>query len=81
MSDREQSAPPGRRDPYLTIDEFAALSTDAQIAVWQAHARGAVESVPATGSRSCPHRYRRDQVRKVLAELRRESGKSEARDA
>lgn len=58
------------RDEYLTIEEFAALPPAAQIAVWAAHTARRVEAVPASAkSPNGAHRYRRDQVRKVLAEL------------
>ena len=57
---------PDDRD-YLTVAEFAALPSAAQITVWQAHAKRQVESVPVNASSvGSTHRYRRDQVSELL---------------
>jgi hypothetical protein len=56
---------PDDRD-YLTVEESAALPSAAQITVWQANAKGQVESVPVRPGSSCAHRYRRDQVSELL---------------
>ena len=47
---------------YMTVEQFAALPSGAQIAVWQAHAAGRVEAVPEGGI----YRYRRAQVLALL---------------
>jgi hypothetical protein len=49
---------------FMTVAQFAELPSDAQIAVWQAHAAGRVEAVPEGGI----YRYRRDQVLALLGE-------------
>lgn len=53
-------------DPeWLTVAEFAELDSDAQHAVWKAHAEKRVAAVSLNGLR----RYRRRDVEAVLAEL------------
>lgn len=51
---------------YLTADEFAALPTDAQIAVWTAQAQGRVRSV-VSGSGGIS-RYSRADVAALLGQ-------------
>lgn len=50
---------------YMTVAEFAALPSDAQIAVWQAHAGRRVDAVPE----GQVLRYRRAQVLALTAGL------------
>lgn len=48
----------------MTVAEFAALPSDAQIAVWQAHAEKRIDAVPV----GQVLQYRRDQVLALLQE-------------
>lgn len=55
---------------YLTSAEFVALPSHAQHAIWAAARGGLVDAVPVSpGSLSGPHRYNREQARRVLREL------------
>lgn len=53
-------------DEYMTVEEFAALSSDVHHAVWKAHAEHRIDAVPArpyvSGS-VC--RYNREQVLEI----------------
>jgi hypothetical protein len=54
---------------YMTVDEFAGLPSDAQIAVWQAHARNLIDTVPVQPSRTGGTlRYHRAQALAVIGE-------------
>lgn len=56
-------------DEYMTVWEFADLPSDAQITVWQAHARNLVDTVPVQPSkRGSTLRYHRAQVLALLGE-------------
>jgi hypothetical protein len=50
---------------YMTVAEFAALPSDAQIAVWQAHAEKRLDAIPECNVK----RYHRAQVLALLGEL------------
>lgn len=66
---RDALAPPPDPGEYMTPDEFAALGSDAQIAVWQAHARNLVDTVPVQPlKRGSTLRYHRAQVLALLGE-------------
>lgn len=52
---------------YLTVREFAGLSSNDQHAVWRARSEGRVDTILASaGSASGPLRYHREQVRALL---------------
>jgi hypothetical protein len=62
-------------DDYLTVREFAALSSDAQQAVWRANAEGRVAWIPASDSSpKGMRRYRRTHVSWLLRELEESRG-------
>lgn len=50
---------------YMTPDEFAVLGSDAQHAVWRAHAEGRVDATPRQNIRQ----YHRVQVLELLARI------------
>jgi hypothetical protein len=53
----------------MTPEEFARLPAGAHHAVWQAHAQGLIDSVPASAKRpKGPQRYHRGQVLALLGE-------------
>lgn len=66
---RDTLAPPPDPREYMTPDEFAALGSDAQITVWQAHARNLVDTVPASAAPTgSTLRYHRAQVLAIIGE-------------
>ena len=53
---------------YMTVDEFAALPSEANFAVWRAHAEKRVAAVPASAATpNGMRRYHRAQVKAVLS--------------
>lgn len=57
-------------DPYLTVGEFAALTSDQHHAIWHAHALKRIDTIPEGSIR----RYRRAQADEILRELEESRG-------
>jgi hypothetical protein len=51
-------------DEYMTVEEFAALTSDEQHAIWKAHAERRIDAIPECNVK----RYHRAQARAVLRE-------------
>jgi hypothetical protein len=56
-------------DPYLTVEEFAALTADEHHAIWRAHAERRIDTTSASPRRGSTLRYHREQALKLLGEL------------
>jgi hypothetical protein len=55
---------------YMSIWEFSRLTSEQHHAVWDAHANGLVDAIPATdGQPGGVLRYHAEQVRAILAGL------------
>ena len=60
---------------YMTPREFSALTSDAQHAVWDAHAKRRVEAIrTSAGSANGMLRYHRGQVLALLREAEERRG-------